>query len=162
MQITSSAYFGVETLVRLAGSNAARPCTAEELAHAINRSMSYMEGLMSRLRDAGFVTGRKGPGGGYHLSRPAVRITVAEIFRAFDEPRWREYQRTRNTSLPQSAIDKIQRTDLLWESLKSRILLFLEGVSLADLVPEPGGEQSDTGIDHPSWMEWDTLPATRH
>ena len=58
MQITSSAYFGVETLVRLAGSNAARPCTAEELAHAINRSTSYMEGLMSRLRDAGFVTGR--------------------------------------------------------------------------------------------------------
>ena len=78
-----------------------------------NRSTSYMEGLMSRLRDAGFVTGRKGPGGGYYLSRPAVRITVAEIFRAFDEPRWREYQRTRNTSLPQSAIDKIQRTDLL-------------------------------------------------
>jgi len=162
MQIANSAFFGVETLVRLAESDAATPCTADELAHAVNRSTSYMEGLMSRLRDAGFVTSRKGPGGGYYLSRPAVRITVADIFRAFDEPRWGEYMRPRRRSLPQSTVDELLNTDLLWENLKSRILHFLDGVSLAELVPQPDGEQSVAGAAHPSWIQRNTVPVSRH
>jgi Rrf2 family iron-sulfur cluster assembly transcriptional regulator len=162
MQIANRAFFGVETLVRLAESDAATPCTTDELAHAVNRSTSYMEGLMSRLRDAGFVTSRKGPGGGYYLSRPAARITVAYIFQAFDEPRWGEYVRPRMRSLPQSTVDELLNTDLLWENLKSRILLFLDGVSLAELVPQPDGEQSVAGTDHSSWIQRDTVPVSRH
>ena len=43
MQISSSAYMGVETLVRLAVQNADKPCTTQGLAEWINRSVSYTE-----------------------------------------------------------------------------------------------------------------------
>lgn len=85
MQISSSAYMGVETLVRLAVQNADKPCT-QGLAEWINRSVSYTESLMARLSNAGLVVSRHGPGGGYILARPAERITVAEVFQAFDDP----------------------------------------------------------------------------
>lgn len=55
MQISSSAYMGVETLVRLAVQRADTPCTTQGLAEWINRSVSYTETLMARLRTAGLV-----------------------------------------------------------------------------------------------------------
>ncbi len=86
MQISNSAYMGVEVLVRLVAYEPDRCCTAQALAEWINRSMSSTETLMSRLRAAGLVRATRGPAGGYHLNKPADKITVAEIFMAFDEP----------------------------------------------------------------------------
>ena len=79
MQISSSAFLAVECLVRLAAYNAEKPCTALSLAEGINRSISHTETLLSRLRVAGLVKARKGPGGGHYLARPAHRITVTSI-----------------------------------------------------------------------------------
>ena len=50
MQISNSAYMGVEVLVRLAAYETDRPCTAQALGEWTNRSMSSTETLMSRLR----------------------------------------------------------------------------------------------------------------
>ncbi len=49
MQISNSAYFGVEVLVYLAANETDKPCTAQALGEWINRSMSFTETLMSRL-----------------------------------------------------------------------------------------------------------------
>jgi len=136
MQISNSAYMGVEILVRLAAYEPDRPCTAQALAEWIHRSMSYTEALMSRLSAAGLVRARKGPGGGYHLSKPADRMTVSEIFKAFDEPRVLSRRPLNAITLEPETIDNLRGTDLLWEALKSRILLFLSGVSLTDIATE--------------------------
>jgi len=90
---------GVELLVRLVARNADPPCTTElsltrrqrcspsSLARSIRRSVSYTEQLIAQLREAGLVKTKHGPGGGCYLTRPADRITVADVFRVFDEPR---------------------------------------------------------------------------
>lgn len=133
MQISNSAYMGVEVLVRLAAYETDRPCTAQALAEWINRSMTHTETLMSRLRAAGFVWARRGSGGGYHLNKPADMITVAEIFKAFDEPRVQSRRPLNAITLEPETLENLHGTDLLRELLKSRILLFLSGVSLADI-----------------------------
>ncbi len=148
MQISNSAYMGVEVLVRLAAHEADGPCTAQALAEWINRSMSSTETLMSRLRAAGLVRARRGSGGGYHLNKPADMITVAEIFKAFDEPRVLSRRPLNAISLEPEALENLHGTDLLWEVLKSRILLFLSGVSLADIATETAhffaGDETDS------------------
>ncbi len=136
MQISNSAYMGVEVLLHLAAHETDRPCTAQALAEWINRSMTHTETLMSRLRAAGLVRARKGSGGGYHLSKPADLITVAEIFKAFDEPRVRSRRPLNAITLEPEPLENLHGTDLLWEALKSRILLFLSGVSLTDIATE--------------------------
>ena len=147
MQISPSAYMGVEALVRLAAQDAGRPCTTRGLAEWINRSVSYTEGLMARLRDAGLVVARRGPGGGYLLARPADRITVAEILRAVEMP-GQPSDRPSNAPTP-GAVEIRNRhgTDVLWAALGSAVLLFLNRVSLADLAPETAALANDSGHD---------------
>jgi Rrf2 family iron-sulfur cluster assembly transcriptional regulator len=38
------------------------------------------------LERAGLVTGTRGPSGGYRLARPAVRISLAEVYEAVEGP----------------------------------------------------------------------------
>jgi Rrf2 family iron-sulfur cluster assembly transcriptional regulator len=127
---------GVEALVCLAAYEPDRPCTAQALAEWIHRSLSYTETLMSRLRAAGLVRARRGPGGGYRLSKPADRMTVAEIFKAFDEPRVLTGRPLNAITLEPETIENLHGTDLLWEGLKSNILRLLSGISLADIAIE--------------------------
>ena len=133
MQISTSTYLSVEALVLLAAQIPDTRCTKQGLAEWINRSVSYTETIMTRLRAAGLVRARPGPGGGYYMARPAHRITVAEVLHAFDEPRSLLDSPLNAVTLEHGSIQKFHGTDLLWESLKGYILLFLEGVSLADL-----------------------------
>ena len=105
-----------------------RPGKTLWLAQAIHRSVSYTEALMARLRRAGLVTAKKGSGGGYVLSRPADRITIAEIFKAFDEPRG-----TGDGPPGKPQRYDMPNTEALWESLRNTVLLFLGGISLADV-----------------------------
>lgn len=162
MQISSSAYMGVETLVRLAAQNADKPCTAQGLAEWINRSVSYTENLMARLRNAGLVVSRHGPGGGYILARPAHRITVAEVFQAFDDPSDFANRPLNADTLEADDIHDLHGTDLLWEALKSYVLLFLNGVSLAHLAPETADLISDDGSDQAAIFPTDMQSAAQH
>jgi Rrf2 family protein len=98
--------------------------------------VSYTEQLIAQLREAGLVKTKHGPGGGYYLIRPADRITVADVFRVFDEPRTLD-----GRVFPPASLDAVGNcrgfgTDLLWKALSSYILLFLEGISLADIAPD--------------------------
>ncbi len=136
MQISNSAYMGVEVLVRLAAYEPDRPCTAQALAEWIHRSQSYTETLLLHLRAAGLVRASRGHGGGYELSKPAERITVAEIFKAFDQPRVLIGPPLNAITLEPETIENLHGTDLLWEGLKSHVLLLLSGVSLADIATE--------------------------
>lgn len=147
MRISSSAYMGVETLVRLAAQSADQPCSTKGLAEWINRSVSYTETLMAQLRKAGLVVSRQGPGGGYILARPADRITVAEVFEAVDAPSDFATRPLNADTLEDGDIRDLHGTDLLWEALKSYVLLFLSGVSLADLAPETANLVGDNTIE---------------
>ena len=162
MQISNRAYFGVESLVRLAACSAETPCTVEQLARSIRRSVSYTEGLMARLRAAGLVSAKKGPHGGYFLSRPAERMTVAEIFQAFDEPRMQIRGTAMLPSSEASTPEDLQGTPLLWAALKSQVLLFLSGVRLADLIPVPGKEEQRREQRPSTWADKGDGPVVRH
>ena len=146
MQISNSAYTGVEVLLRLAVQNTDRPCTTQALARSINRSLSYTEALMARLRSAGLVVSRRGPGGGYVLAKSARRITVAEIFQAVDAPSSFVSRSWTKSTPTTERIHDLQGTDLPWEGLESHVLSFLNDVSLADLALRPAkviGNDSD-------------------
>lgn len=143
MKISSSAYFAVESLVRLAAYDAKRPCPVESLAHSLACSVSFTEQLMAELCVAGLVKGTWRRDRGYYLNRPLQRITVAEVFRAFGEPHTPDDRSFASRGLGDPELDKLGGTDLLWQALNGSILLFLEGVSLADIAPATDGASSD-------------------
>jgi Rrf2 family transcriptional regulator, iron-sulfur cluster assembly transcription factor len=143
MQITNSAYLAVECMAHLTGCTFERPGKTLWLAQAIHRSVSYTEALMARLRRAGLVTAKKGSGGGYVLSRPADRITIAEIFKAFDEPRATGVGPAAPSVTGRADSADLPNTEALWDSLRSTVLLFLGGVSLAEVAAGGAREVRD-------------------
>ena len=149
MIISSKAYLGVEVLVQLKGADAGNPYTAQHLATSIGRSLAYTEVLMSALRASGLVNSKNGCRGGYWLTRPAHGITVAEIFEAFDQPCIPGEPFLAQSDNAASALDQLQDTSLLWESLRSYIMLFLGGVSLSDLMSDTDTTDQDDSSSAP-------------
>ena len=114
MKISSSAYFAVESLVRLAVHDAKRPCPVGSLAHLLGCSLSFTEQLMAELCVAGLVKGTWRRRRGYYLNKPPHRITVAEVFRAFGEPRTLDDQSFASRGSGDPELDQLGGTDLLW------------------------------------------------
>lgn len=51
-----------------------------------NIPRKFLEGIMSEMRQGGFVDAQRGKTGGYRLARPAELITFGEIMRQIDGP----------------------------------------------------------------------------
>lgn len=136
MRLTSKGRYAVMAMADLAlhgGSERAVPL--QEVARRQEISLSYLEQLFARMRRAGLVSGVRGPGGGYRLARGADRVTVAEIIDAVNEP----IKATRcDSESSKSCIGRNGRCIAhgLWQEMGDRIQVFLESVSLADVLEQ--------------------------
>jgi len=57
---------------------------AKDLADALNAKLTYFAKVLQVLAHAGLVRAERGKLGGYGLSRPAAKITLADVVRALD------------------------------------------------------------------------------
>ena len=85
MRLTTKGRYAVTAMLDLAFHSQKKPVTLTDIATRQTISLSYLEQLFARLRRAGIVTGVRGPGGGYKLSRAVRDINIAEIIAAVDE-----------------------------------------------------------------------------
>ena len=121
----------VELAARGSRDSPEKPCSLAEIAQAQGLSVAYLEQLFLRLRRSKLVTSARGPGGGYRLSRPATAITLADIVAGVDEP----IQATRcEEGGPGCLAGERCLTHDLWAELGDQIKLFLERLTLADVV----------------------------
>jgi len=60
------------------------PLALSEIAAREEVSTRYLEQIFGRLRAAGIVMGRRGPGGGYTLARPASEISLFEVVQTLE------------------------------------------------------------------------------
>lgn len=142
MRLSTKGRFAVTALMELAMHDHERPLTLLELSETQGISLSYLEQLFSRLRKSELVEGVRGPGGGYRLVRRPSQVTVAEIIAAIDG--CDDYDR-------HNVADDIERADSpakYWEELSHQLYDFLDGITLAQFVPESdvshiAGQQDD-------------------
>jgi Rrf2 family protein len=59
-------------------------CLVEETAAAENLPKDFLAKVFQRLSHAGLLLSKRGPGGGYALSRPAENISIEEIVQGTD------------------------------------------------------------------------------
>jgi len=80
--LSNKSKYGLKALMHLVG--AARPMLADHIALENQIPRKFLDVIMLELKRAGFVTGKKGRGGGYMLARPPERITVGQVIRTLD------------------------------------------------------------------------------
>jgi Rrf2 family iron-sulfur cluster assembly transcriptional regulator len=128
------AVMAMADLARHAGEEPGdEPVRLSEIARRQEISLSYLEQLFAKLRRSGLVAAVRGPGGGYRLARAAAETRIADIIVAVDEPI--KATRCRSGSA-QGCLGRTGRclTHDLWEELGRQIEVFLESVTLADVV----------------------------
>jgi len=81
-----------------------------------------MEQLFAKLRHSGLVTGRRGRKGGYKLTKPATKISLADIIGAVDD--------TREKMNPEPNA----QAELVWKNLSDRLYVYLKDITLAELM----------------------------
>jgi Rrf2 family nitric oxide-sensitive transcriptional repressor len=83
MRLTLFTDFALRTLMRLAGEPARSFATAE-IATEFKISRNHLAKVVRDLADGGFITTRRGIGGGFALARPPQSITLGEVVRALE------------------------------------------------------------------------------
>ena len=120
-------------MVDLAANSNGKPITLAEIASRQELSLPYLEQLFSSLRKVGIVRSIKGPGGGYVLVRSPHDTRISDVILAVDEP----IQATRCSSKNAIGCRSNQQRCLthdLWHELGNQIYLYLNSVSLANVV----------------------------
>ena len=114
------------------------PVTLAGISERQRISLSYLEQLFSRLRRHGLVSSVRGPGGGYKLAKNYTDISVADVITAVDE----QIDATQCGGHENCRDEGRCMTHDLWATLNNRILDYLGGISLADMVAAQKNKQA--------------------
>lgn len=133
MRLTTKGRFAVTAMIDLAMRQHMGPVTLAAISQRQQISLSYLEQLFGKLRRHELVESTRGPGGGYTLGRKPENITVADIIVAVDEP-----IDATQCSGKENCLGEGGRcmTHELWTSLNSKMIEFLDSVTLKKLVDE--------------------------
>ena len=133
MRLTTKGRFAVTAMIDLGLRQNSGPVTLAAISQRQQISLSYLEQLFGKLRRHELVESTRGPGGGYTLGRKAADITVADIIVSVDEPIDATQCSGKENCLGEGARCM---THELWASLNSRMVEFLDSVSLQKLVDD--------------------------
>ena len=130
MRLTTKGRFAVTAMVDLATRGGTAPVTLAGISERQKISLSYLEQLFGKLRRHEIVESVRGPGGGYNLARPSVKILISDIIEAVDEPLDATYCEKKSDCLD----GKPCSTHALWYGLNEVLNKYLSGVNLQQLV----------------------------
>ena len=142
MRLTTKGRFAVTAMLDLAINEAkdapeTKPVTLAGISERQDISLSYLEQLFSRLRRQGLVKSMRGPGGGYNLAKNQTEISIAEIINAEDE----QIDATQCGGHENCRDEGRCMTHDLWSTLNTKILEYLAGITLADMVASQSNGQ---------------------
>ncbi|MCW0001743.1 Rrf2 family transcriptional regulator [Pararhizobium sp. YC-54] len=84
--LTKKGKYGLKALVDLAGLSPGETAFVSEVALRNNIPKKFLDTIFPKLRNAGLLRSKKGPGGGYSLSRPAREVRIGHVIRVLDGP----------------------------------------------------------------------------
>jgi len=135
MRLTTKGRFAVTAMIDLGLRHNSGPVTLAAISQRQQISLSYLEQLFGKLRRHELVESTRGPGGGYTLGRKASEITVADIIVSVDEPIDATQCGGKENCLGEGEGGRCM-THELWASLNSRMVEFLDSVTLQKLVDD--------------------------
>jgi len=126
MRLSLQVHYAICGIFDLAYNGQGEPVQVRVIGERQQIPTRYLEQIFQRLRRADLVTGKRGPGGGYTLARPAARISVRDIVEAIEGPIGGAPQFSGEDASP-------YRPDFAWSELALRLAQALETVTIEAL-----------------------------
>jgi Rrf2 family protein len=131
MRISAKADYAVRATIELAAAGEDAVVKGERLADGQHIPLHFLENILGDLKQAGIITTRRGPEGGYKLARRASEVSVADVIRAVEGPLASVRGDSPESLHYKGAAEPLQQ---VWIALRGNIRAVLETVSLEDLV----------------------------
>ncbi len=132
MLISTKGRYALRVMIDLAENQKDSYVPLKETAERQEISEKYLEGILKILVQQNMLTGVRGKGGGYRLTRAPENYTVGEILRL-----------TEGSLAPVACLESGAkpcprmaqcRTFPMWEGLDKLISQYLDGITIADLM----------------------------
>jgi Rrf2 family protein len=130
VHISAKTDYAIRATIELASSGSDGSLTAHAIADAQQIPLRFLLNILSDLRRVGLVDSRRGPNGGWWLSRPADTITIADVIRAVDGPLTDVTGARPGQSTDYSSAASVND---LWKTVRTGIRNILEQITVADL-----------------------------
>ncbi|NLG55584.1 MAG: Rrf2 family transcriptional regulator [Rhodococcus sp.] len=129
MHITARVDYAVRALIELAAAGS-QPVKAEFLAGSQTIPHKFLEAVLGDLRRGGLVSSRRGPDGGYWLTRPAEEVSIADVIRTVEGPLASvRGERPEDVHYGEPSADLQQ----VWIAVRVNLRAVLENVTIADV-----------------------------
>ena len=135
MIYSRSAEYALRALVHIATLPPGEFTMAKTIAADANIPAPFLAKLLQDLTRDGFLKSNKGPGGGFRLSLPAEDLSMLRIVEAIDGPG--RFDRCIGGA-PECNDRVACGMHDSWKALRSRIIEYLGGTSVADLAKALG------------------------
>lgn len=131
MMVSTKGRYALRVMLDLAECPPNKYITLNDIAIRQEISEKYLESIISILSKANFVTGLRGKGGGYRLTRSPNEYTIGSILKL-----------TENSMAPVHCLKqqpnecpraKDCKTLPVWEGLNKVVDKYLEGIKLSDI-----------------------------
>jgi Rrf2 family protein len=130
--------YGLKALAFLAKWQDDSPVQISVISESENISQKFLESILLTLRKAGFLSSKKGKGGGYYLLKDASEIRIANVYRILEGP---------IAMVPCVSLNFYEKCDdcpdedacsvhRLMIQVRDNTLSILENTTLADLINE--------------------------
>jgi Rrf2 family transcriptional regulator, iron-sulfur cluster assembly transcription factor len=129
MRLSTRGRFAITALIDLALREENIPVPLADLALRHHISLSYLEQVFAKLRQAGLIESTRGPGGGYTLGFRGDQISVADIITAIED----DIPEAEDVADRGTAYDF---TADLWKSLHSALMAHMKSITLRSLALE--------------------------
>jgi Rrf2 family protein len=129
MYISAKIDYAIRALCGLAHSEQA--VTSAALAASQSLPEKFLESILNDLRRVDLVVSRRGPDGGYLLSRPASEIRLADVIRPLEGPLAEVRGLRPEAATYDGAAESLQT---VWVAVRASLRSVLETTTIADIV----------------------------
>ncbi len=84
--LSSKAKYGLKAMVHLTRREGEGAVLIADIAQSERIPRKFLDAILLELKIQGYLTSKKGKGGGYALARPSASISVGDIVRVLDGP----------------------------------------------------------------------------
>lgn len=130
VRISAKTEYAIRATIELAAAGPDNSLTAHVIADAQQIPLRFLLNILADLRRVGLVDSRRGPSGGWWLTRPAETITIADVVRAVDGPLVEVAGNRPGHPIDDTTTETVTN---LWVAVRSGIRDILEQTTVADV-----------------------------
>lgn len=132
MKLSNKGRYAVRALFDIAFYNDGRPTQVKDIAQRQSIPPRFLEQIFQDLKRAGIVGSKRGPQGGYSLSRRATEIRLGDVVRALEGPIMLA-DREASARRAAAGADARRVSDAIFKEISSRVEACFDAVTIADM-----------------------------